>query len=434
VGIKFEQPTYTIPLGKTTNTLLKVVHIEEEINTPPPGALSSMFSAFSAPEITLPDEISFEGFYVNGENVYIYVKPKSLGSVKLEVKLDSAANWPAALCDIIIYDPNPAAAAMALSASSLFSSLNDDSLSNDTGIGTRVLQGPDLFESAMFRNKGTLKPLSKGETSFFPTLEKLPSGRDSVSRAIPLNWFGVKHASFAPIEAGDPTAPLGLRIPGGRKGSEAYINAPLGYPIERSYLPMQAIFIVPRGVYGAGAHDLTIADPSLLLSEYCKILLQLPSNTVKRTIDLFGGEVEDLTVAEAMRSGTLEFFQDTATGELLVVLNFLLIDGNAPDEHDTVTYGNGLLRVYDGLLDGAFRERLWLAEHSSYNNTTTNPGDRNTEDEPGTPNPGQNNGQNSNENAGNNKSSGGNGGSGCNAGYGMLAILLIICGTAILRK
>ncbi|MCL1941613.1 MAG: hypothetical protein FWG09_06685, partial [Synergistaceae bacterium] len=297
------------------------------------------------------------------------------------------------------------------------------------------------FESAMFRNSGTLMPLSTGETNFFSILENLPGGHDPITGGAPLNWFAVKSAAFAPINAGDPKAPLGIRVPGGQQGSEANIEAPLGYPAEQRYLPMQAIFFVPRGVYGAGAHDRTLNDPSLLLTEYCKILLQLPENAGKRTIDLFGGSVENLTVAAAMRMGTLEFFKDTATGELLAVLNFLLVDGVAPDEfgkdNEPVTYDGGLLRVYDGLMDGKFKERLWLAESNyvNINESITNPGGQDSN--PGTnPNPGKN--PNPDTSPGIVQGPGGaaeaSGGGGCNAAAGIFVLPMILLAARRNRK
>jgi hypothetical protein len=123
-------------------------------------------------------------------------------------------------------------------------------------------------------------------------------------------------------------------------------------------------------------------------------------------MNLFGGDVENLTVAEAIRMGTLEFFQDTETGDLIAVLNFLLVDGAAPNSHeDPVTYKDGLLTVYDGLMNGKFSERLWLAEQYDSN---TNTGDQDTND----------------KNTGNSKHSSNS--SGCNtASYGCLVLELL---------
>ncbi|MCL1876417.1 MAG: hypothetical protein FWF87_09200, partial [Synergistaceae bacterium] len=234
-----------------------------------------------------------------------------------------------------------------------------------------------------------------------------------------------------PIEAG-ATAPLGIRIPGGRHGSAVDIAAPLGYPAEQRYLPMQAIFIVPRGAYGAGAHDRTLDDPSLLLTEYCKILLQLPDSAGARTIDLFGGAVEYLNVAEAMRAGTLEFFKDTSTGELLAVLNYLLVDGTAPDGNEPVIYDGGLLKVYDGLMDGNYSLRLWLADNSYVNNNEPVSDSDGQNDAGARPKPEVNHAQQSSGGA--SESSGGCNAAAANMGTSGILLLALVLWPAMRRK
>ena len=430
VGIMFEEedpkflsgdgfPIYRVNINQSENKLLKIVYIEKEI-TPQDTTMNAKSAYSNVPVFELPDEISFD-IYVRGENAYIYVRPLKLGVVHFKVTLDrgdGAEKWDPAECYISVEEWNPAAAATALAASDLFEGLNKQNLNDDNSAkGTRILQGPDLFES-MLRNRTTLKPISVSETNFFSIFEKLPVGCDPMSNAYPLNWFAVQKASFANVEARESSTPLYIRIPGGRTASEVDIKAPLGYPACQKYIPLQAIFIVPRGVYGVGAHDRTLANPSLLLTEYCKILVQLPENLEKSVVDLFGGEVSNLTVEEAIRTGTLEFFMDTATKELIAVLNYLLIDGKVSEGMEgPVTFEGGLLRISDGIMNGEFKQRMWLAEKKdriAYKNAPeiNVPGGQNQESDK-------------------EKSSGG----GCNAaGYSFLTTVLIGIMPFVLRK
>ena len=344
------------------------------------GASDTPFSALAfTPD--LPEELELVDIVVKDEAVYLYVKGVKTGAVDFSFTLQNGMDWDPATCRVHVVSTSGADTAGSLIASPTFTDANEATIANDTASVARVLQGPGIF--------GVITQTinaARGAGGLDSVISRLGDGRDP-KMGYPLNWFAVTSATFAAIDTSDSP---------GLVGSVARIEAPVAESdLDAGYMPMQSVFIVPRGAFGNDEFDEAVQNPRSLLERWYTILLQPVEGLYQsRSVDLFGGSVAGLTLDSALADGTVEFFYDEGNQEMLAALNYILVDAPAPDGTETpVAYEDGILRIYDGQTNGVYTHRAWLAERAS---TGPSPEDGAT-----------------------------GGGGGCSSGFGLSALLAI---------